>query len=283
MSYRQEISRATPAYMVILIDQSFSMCYPYGPKAGSKAKECANAVNRVLRETVLACTDGDDIKNSCEISVLGYGKEKNKAVNAFQGALATRPVVTIQELTEHCLRIETIQREIPDGEGGFVEVDEQFPVWIEPIAVGETPMAEGFELAGIFVREWINAHPKSFPPIVINITDGEANSLPKAKIEAEALTQLATEDGNTLLLNAHISEGREPELILPAAIEQLPQNDSYAQFLFEISSILPPVMLERASAAGWEPSPYARGFVYKAKLETLIQLLEIGTKADFRG
>ncbi|AFY77292.1 MAG: VWA domain-containing protein [Hydrococcus sp. C42_A2020_068] len=283
MPYIQEISRATPGYLVILIDRSFSMCYPFGPGAGTKAKECATAVNRVLRETVLACTDGEEIKNSCDISVLGYGQMEEPVVNAFSGALATKPVVTIQELTEHCLRIETIKRKVSDGAGGLVEIDDQFPIWIEPAAVGETPMAEAFAMAGTLVREWINGHPSSFPPVVINITDGEANSLPKAKAAAEALAQLETEDGKTLLLNAHISDGAEAEVILPASPEQLPKGDSYARFLFEISSELPPLMLERAAAAGWNPSPYARGFVYKAKLETLIQLLEIGTKAEFRG
>jgi len=283
MPYTQEISRATPGYLVILIDQSFSMCYPFAPGAGTKAKECATAVNRVLRETVLACTDGEDIKNSCDISVIGYGQMKDPVVNAFSGALATKPVVTIQELTEHCLRVETIKRKVSDGAGGLVEIDDQFPIWIESAAVGETPMAEAFERASILVREWINGHHSSFPPIIINITDGEANSLPKAKVAAETLTQLETKDGKTLLINAHISEGTEPEVILPSSVEQLPKGDSYAQFLFELSSELPPLMLERAAASGWNPLPYARGFVYKAKLETLIQLLEIGTQAEFRG
>jgi hypothetical protein len=283
MSYSQEISRATPGYLVILIDQSFSMYYPFGSGTGTKAKECATAVNRVLRETVLACTDGEEIKNSCDISVLGYGKLKDSAENAFSGALANKSVVTIQELTEHCLRVETIKRKVSDGAGGLVEIDDQFPIWIESAAVGETPMAEAFELASTLVREWINGHPSSFPPVVINITDGEANSLPAARGAAEVLTQQQTKDGKTLLLNAHISDGAEPEIILPASVEQLPQGDSYAQFLFEISSELPAIMLERAAAAGWNPSPYAKGFVYKAKLETLIQLLEIGTKAEFRG
>ena len=63
--------------------------------------------------------------------------------------------------------------------------------------------------------------------------------------------------------------------------EELPKGDLNARFLFEISSTLPSVMLERASAAGMKPKPYSKGFVYKAKLETMVQLLEIGTKADF--
>ena len=282
MPYNQELSRANPGYLVILIDQSFSMYYPFG-KAQTKAKECAMAVNRVLREIVLACTDGEDIKNSCDISVLGYGKIRDRAVNCFSGALAKEPIVSIQDLTEHCLRVENIKRKVSDGAGGLVEIDDQFPIWIEPAAVGETPMTEAFEKAAELVKGWVEAHPASFPPIVINITDGEANNLASAKEAAGALAQIQTEDGSALLINAHISGGMEKEIVLPVSLEDLAINDSYAKFLFEISSELPPVMLERAAAAGWDPKPFARGFVYNAKLETLIQLLEVGTKAEFRG
>lgn len=282
MPYNQELSRANPGYLLILLDRSFSMYYPFG-KAQTKAKECAMAVNRVLREIVLACTDGDDIKNSCDVSVVGYGELKDAASNCFSGALAKKPFVSIQELTEHCLRVETIQRKVSDGAGGLVEIDDQFPIWVEPAAVGETPMTEAFEKAIELTSTWVEQHPDSFPPIVINITDGEANNLTSAKTAARALTQLQTNDGNVLLINAHISGGMEGEIILPASLEELAISDSYAQFLFDISSQLPPLMLERAAASGWEPSPFARGFVYNAKLETLIQLLEIGTKAEFHG
>jgi hypothetical protein len=283
MPYTQEISRATPGYLVVLIDQSFSMCYPFGPEAGSKANECAKAVNRVLREIVLACTDGDEIKNSCDVSVLGYGQMNEPVVNAFTDDLADKPVVSIQELTEHCLRIENVKRKVSDGAGGLVEIEDQFPIWIESASIGETPMAEAFETATSLVNQWIEAHPNSFPPVVINITDGEANSLADAKTAAEALTQLETKDGKTLLINAHISEGAESEVILPSSPDRLPTGDNYARFLYELSSELPSLMLERAAAAGWNPTSHAKGMVYKAKLETLIQLLEIGTKAEFRG
>ncbi|MBV8887186.1 MAG: VWA domain-containing protein [Chroococcidiopsidaceae cyanobacterium CP_BM_RX_35] len=282
MPYNQEISRATPGYIVILIDQSFSMEYAFGA-AGTRAEECAKAVNRVLRETVLACTDGDEIKNSCDVSVLGYGKQRNKAVNALSGNLASKPVVTVQELAENCMRVETLKRKVSDGAGGLVEIEDQFPIWIEPVAVGGTPMTAAFEMACGLVQDWTENHKTSFPPVAINITDGEAESQDTAKTAAEILTELGTDDGKTLLLNAHISGGTEPEVILPSSLNQLPKGDSYAQFLFDISSELPPLMLERASASGLTPSPYAKGFVYKARLETMIQLLEIGTKAEFRG
>ncbi len=279
MPYSQEISRSTPAYIVILIDQSFSMDFPFG-EYGSRAEECAKAVNRVLRELVLACTDGEDIKNSCDISILGYGKDES-INNAFSGFLGNKSVVSIQDLTEHCLRVENTKRKIPDGAGGIIEIDDQFPIWVEPVAAGTTPMGEALEETYNLVKAWIFKHSTSFPPIVINITDGEATSVSRAKVAAQKLNGLATEDGQVIVLNAHIAGGSESEIVLPASPDELPKGDINAKFLFDISTILPPVMLERASAAGMKPSPYSKGFVYKAKLETMVQLLEIGTKADF--
>ena len=53
-------------------------------------------------------------------------------------------------------------------------------------------------------------------------------------------------------------------------------------FCFFLSSELPPVMIERAKAVGFHPTANARGFVYNADAETMISLLDIGTRANLR-
>lgn len=283
MPYNQSLSSENPGYILILIDQSGSMSSSFGGSTGgSKAEECAKAVNRVLRETGLACTVGQNIKNRCDISILSYGKSGNAATNAFAGHLASKPVVTMQELAQNCLRVETIKMKVSDGAGGLVEVDEQFPVWIEPAAVGGTPMAEAFQMAYNLAEDWVKTHQGSFPPIIINITDGAPNDGPSAKAAALKLGQLGTSDGNALVLNIHISEGRAAKVELPSDPNQLPSGDSYAKFLFDISSELPPVMLERSGAMGYQPMAGSRGFVYNADAEAMIRLLDIGTRAKLQ-
>jgi len=183
--------------------------------------------------------------------VLSYGKSGNAALNAFAGNLAEKPVVTMQELVQNCLRVDTVKMKVPDGAGGLVEVDEEFPIWIEPAAVGGTPMTEAFEEAYNLVDNWTKSHQSSFPPIAINITDGAPNNRGSAESAALKLTQLGTGDGNTLLINIHISEGRAARVELPSSSGQLPPGDGNAEFLFDISSELPPVMLERAGATGF--------------------------------
>jgi hypothetical protein len=148
MSYAIPLGSEHPGYIVILIDQSGSMGSRFGGSVGgSKSEECAKAVNRVLRELGMSCTVGANVKNRVEISVISYGKSGSSAINAFSGNLSQKPIITMQELVNNVTRIDTVKKKVPDGAGGLVEQDEQFPIWIEPAAVGGTPMTEAFEQA----------------------------------------------------------------------------------------------------------------------------------------
>jgi len=283
MPYTQSLSSENPGYILILIDQSGSMLDPFGGSTGgTKAQECAKAVNNVLREIGLTCTAGSVIKNRCDISVLSYGASGSAAINAFSGNLASNPIVTIQELAQNCIRVDTIKRKISDGAGGLVEVDDQFPIWIESIARGGTPMAAAFEMAYNLVDKWTKSHQESFPPIIINITDGAPDSQSDAQNAASKLSKLGTNDGTILIINIHLSEGRAARVELPSSPSELPQGDGNAKFLFDFSSELPPVMLERAGAVGYKPKAGARGFVYNADAETMIRLLDVGTRAKLQ-
>lgn len=279
MPYKESLSTSHPGYLLLLIDQSASMADPF-PGGGIKAEECAKAVNRVLREIGLACTVGMDVKNRCDISVLSYGSMGSDVKNAFIGFLGSKPTANMQELVTNVSRIETIKRKVSDGAGGLVEIDDDFPIWIEPTASGSTPMGIAFRNASRLVEAWTANHMSCFPPIVINITDGEPNDIAMAKDTVQKLMQTGTNDGQTLVLNIHISDSHSNRIELPSKPEELP--DRYSRFLFDISSVLPSVMIERAHALGFNPMPQARGMVYNADAEAMIRLLDIGTRANLR-
>src|ERR671931_547387 len=61
-----------------------------------------------------------------------------------------------------------------------------------------TPMSSAFKMAAEIVQRWVAEHPKGFPPIVINITDGEATDGDPVP-EAKALCSLGSDDGATLV------------------------------------------------------------------------------------
>jgi len=65
-------------------------------------------------------------------------------------------------------------KKMDDGAGGLVEQKIRFPIWFDPVANGGTPMCQALMRAQDILRTWFAQHPGCFPPIVINITDGEA-------------------------------------------------------------------------------------------------------------
>ncbi|MEK6372017.1 MAG: VWA domain-containing protein [Acidobacteriota bacterium] len=278
MAYSQLLSSQDPGCILILIDQSSSMDDPYGGAAGGKKKtECARAVNRVLREIVLCCSPGERVKDRCYIGVIGYGPS---VASAFLGPLTRRDLVKVSEVANGAIRVDKVKQKVSDGAGGLVEVENPFPIWIEEVADDGTPMDEAFVLAARWVSDWISQHANSFPPIVINITDGEPNKPDDTRATAQTLMKLQTNDGNLILINAHISDKTSGEVALPEQDNNLP--DEFARLLFDISSILPDRMLQEAKAVGFNPGPKARGFVYNANAETLIKLLAFGSNPGLR-
>jgi hypothetical protein len=164
---------------------------------------------------------------------------------------------------------------VDDGAGGLVEQAFRFPVWFEPTAGGKTPMNAAVTLAREVLGDFIATYPDCFPPLVINLTDGQptdANPLDAAV----ALKGLKSTDGNVLLFNAHLSSSPAPPVCFPAAEEGL--ADKYAMLLFRMSSILPPKLMGAAKDEGYAIAGPARGFVFNADLVSVIRFLDIGTR-----
>ena len=136
-------------------------------------------------------------------------------------------------------------------------------------------MAEAFGLAHEWISTWIESHTDSFPPVVINITDGMPADRDRTASAAKRLMQLSTSDGALLMFNVHISGSAGTPTVTPSSAEQLP--DDYARFLFGISSPIPPTMQGAAAEEGLEGNEGARGFIYNSDIENMIKLLSFGT------
>ncbi len=272
MAYTAEVSRANPSAFVFLIDQSKSMEEPFGGGQGKrKADGVSDAINRLLQNLVIKCAKGEGINDYYVIGVIGYG---GKVQPAFGGALAGKFLVPISEVANNPTRVEERTKKVDDGAGGLVDQTIKFPVWLEPVMDNGTPMGEAFKMAHQLLQTWIANHPDSYPPIVINITDGEYNNDPTQ--EAQALAGLSTSDGNTLLFNCHISGHAAAPIVFPNSDAGLP--DAWARKLFELSSLLPQSMSNSAIGEGFPIGVDARGFAFNADLVDLIRFLDIGTR-----
>jgi hypothetical protein len=276
MAYTAEISRTNPSCFVFLIDQSGSMAEPFaGQPDTRKAQEVAAAVNRLLQTLVLRCAKGHEVLDRFHVGVIGYGS--GHVGPALGGALAGQALVPISRLAANPLRIEQRTKRIPDGAGGLLEQTVKFPVWFEPAARGKTPMCAALDLAWNSLTEFLNVYPGCYPPMVINITDGQATD-GDPRTHAQCICDLASRDGSVLLFNVHLSARAATPIELPDNEAVLP--DDFARLLFRMSSALPPAMRDTAQREGYRVSEATRGFVFNADLVSVIRFLDIGTRVD---
>jgi hypothetical protein len=274
MTYSAQIARATPGYVCFLIDQSGSMSNAVGGSGTAKSAFLADAVNRVLEELSLTSVKGEDVRHYFDISVIGYST--NNIGSAFVGQLAGRDTVSIVDVVNRPARLEKRKKKVPDGAGGVIEEEVAFPVWIDAANGGNTPMCDAFAKVKGIVEIWAQAHPNSFPPVVLHFTDGESTDGDPSQ-GATDVQSISTAHGNALLLNVHISQDKHEPIQFPASDAQLPNE--FARMLFRMSSELPEPMRRRAASMGYKLDGGARGFIYNAKVEDIVAMLEVGTRS----
>jgi hypothetical protein len=273
--YSAEISRANPTCFVFLLDQSASMQDRIG--GGPARRKCdvvADALNRLLSELAIKCAKEEGVRDYFYISVIGYGAGVGPALS---GQLAGRDLVPLSEVASAPARLETRTKKVPDGAGGLVDQDVKFPVWVDPVANNGTPMSAAFTQAQSIVSSWLVEHPGCFPPVVLNLTDG-ASTDGDPSFAAESVRQLASTDGSVLLFNLHVSDDSATPITFPDSDLSLPNE--YAKGLFNLSSMLPPGMWSYAQQQGIPVSEGSRGFVFNADMTSIVQFLDIGTRAS---
>lgn len=275
-----KFTRATPGYVVFLLDQSGSMDDPIGGSNGQKTKkdELAIAINKVLNEMILKSTKADGVLDYFFCSAIGYTTDETGELiigSVFSEPLSNKDRVGLAELSENILEMKATTEQIYDDETGqLVEMNGQMPIWIKPTAEWGTPMCNAFHHAYQLVDAWIPEHMDCKPPIVIHITDGESNDGDPIPY-AEPLRELSTNYGNVLLFNCHLSETESDSFLFPASNEVMP--DQNARTLFEMSSELPDDMIRAALDEGFEIEAGGRGFCYNADAVSLIRFLSVGT------
>jgi hypothetical protein len=274
MAYTAEISRANPSAFVFLLDQSGSMADSIGSgEVRRKADVVADALNRLLSELAIKCAKEEGVRDYFHVAVVGYGSSVG---SAFGGALSGRDLVPLSEVASVPARLEERTKKVDDGAGGLVEQSVKFPIWVEPITNGGTPMTQALQLAQGLVQGFVANHPGCFPPVVLNLTDGEATD-GDPRSAAEAVRQVSSADGQVLLFNLHVSSSGGEPVTFPDSDARL--ADTYAKQLFSMSSTLPSHMRTFARDRGYEVSDGTRGFVYNADIASVVQFLEIGTRA----
>jgi hypothetical protein len=274
--YEQKINRATPGCLLILLDRSDSM-KETTPAGASLAAGAAEAVNRLLFNLAKRSQKerGAPPRYYFDIGVFGYGRTsdgRGEGVEvAFQGALAGRPLVALPDLATNPIRVDQVRTnvDLPPT---------RLPIWVDPVHGYGTPMCQALATAGYYAAEWIKLHRSSFPPVVLNITDGVVTDSPYQNVDlhgwAARVKSLQTDDGPVLLYNIFLSIHSGATEYFPARPDGLPEP---GPALFATSSALPQYAVTAAENKGYRIEPGARGLVFNAGLDNLAELLDLGT------
>ena len=286
-SYAKSAERANPACIVFLLDQSYSMNDGIGGTPKPKIDVLAAGINRFIADLISLCEKGEPEgpRHYFDVGVIGYTTDRNDPPNSIvgpvlqggRGTLVGRELVSVPELFEDHLAIEDREKLEVDDTGGVVRVMVKFPIWYakpDPSAMSGTAMCHALEYVRTVVESWCISHPRSFPPVVIHLTDGEATDGDPEPV-ADALKQLSTEDGELLLFNCHISESQSQSVAFPSS--ELMLTDERAKVLFRMSSELPEIVRQRAEVRQISCPPGARGMVFNADAAQMIQLIQMGT------
>ena len=280
MSYTADISRKNPGCFLFLIDQSGSMGGALGGQPDLRKMDgAADAVNRILDAISQRCSQGMDIRDYFDIGVITYGTDRAGTARLETPLLGTSPEQPFLPVSQVVDAADVEERQVKesDGAGGVVEVTRKVPVWLRPTAGHGTPMCEALSAASDALQDWTSQHPDSYPPMVVNVTDGAAtdgNPEPLAK----EIMALKTNDGNVLVYNAHLSEMSAMPVQYPCDESEVPP-DEYAKQMFRMSSIFPDIVVELAAGMGLSINQGSRGYVYNADMVALVQFLDIGTRA----
>jgi hypothetical protein len=272
MTYDRRIDRLTPALIVILVDQSESMTEPIAETVGgtliTKAQAVAHQINTLIYELILRCTrtSREPPRAYFFVSVIGYSTDP-MGEPVIEPTLPGRSwLASSTELATRPLHVA-----IRTGANGATI---RSPVWVEPVGRGGTPMCAAFNRAGRIAASWVDHHPDTFPPIMLNLSDGEATD-GNPLLWADRLRRLSTSDGQALLFNLNLSATRGSTILFPSDARGL--ADGYAENLFHMSSPLPPGMIEIGRARGLAIRQGARGFAFNADINALASFLNVGT------
>jgi hypothetical protein len=291
MPYTAEINRSQPGCYLFLVDQSASMdevletegeperldtpievdgmTYTHSVGGISKADCVADVINRTIYELIMQCMRHDGCRHYFDVGVIGYNSKR--VGSALGGDLGERLLQPLPLLEQYPLRIE---ERTPRHRRG---APEKVPVWVETENEGETPMCRALELATDAVKGWCAAQPRSHPPIVINITDGQSSD-GDPEGPARALRAVSTNDGGTLLFNLLFEPSEADPILFPHREQDLPSRNG--RTLFRMSSEFPEKMRFFARERGHDLHPQARMVGYKAGMQTLVRCFEIATRAS---
>ncbi|MBO5771885.1 MAG: VWA domain-containing protein [Alistipes sp.] len=274
--YDQEITRTHRTAFVIAVDQSGSMqeSILFAGHHVAKAQAVAVIVGAMIDELVMRSRFCDEHRNYYDVAVIGYSNTSVYSLLDFEGFV---PVTMLAQC--QVPQVELRFDDEPSAEG---PASLTYSEWIKPRAEGETPMYETLATIYDMVGRWCNEpqNRDSFPPMVFNITDGEASDCDEASLlrMAERLRATSTRNGSTLLVNTHLSSDPKAKALLFPNPSEVPHGVDKVNLLEQMSSLLPEPFNAAVESVRLTPStpPYL-AMAYNASAADAFSIINIGS------
>ena len=281
------MSRANPGLMVFLVDCSASMTFPLLHSANDKNKSiskfqaAATILDSVLFQCTTKCASEDKYKDYVDFVILGYGDNVFSPISKIS---TSEYPISVNKLDSSYASVEEFSENELDETNSPLK-------WINQDSVGgSTAMKKAFVMAKKIIQDWVEKHPDSYPPVLLNISDGMANDLPLDKEDSDVvdysslielcndIKKIQTNDGDTVIGNIHLSDRKVTAVKFPGSVDKvLDVEDPSAPMLFEMSSTVPAPWLEKAQGFGLKIEQGGKFYIYNSDLDTFISFFKFGT------
>jgi len=204
---QRSVSTTNPWLLVVMVDGSHSMSADWVGTKRSMAELVEQSVNNMLYDMALnfSGTGEGALKDRIHLRLLVYSGED----------VVMDPIPLPEGSNYLC----------SDGESGWVQnwsevhqypgTKDEVPRWFELVPEGKTPMLKAFQTARTAVEQHISEYPDSFPPVVLNISDGDPSDCGNpidwdlVISECDSIRSLGYDGCSPLICNVHLDpQGR---------------------------------------------------------------------------
>jgi len=296
--YDKKITSNEPGLIILLIDQSSSMSETLVKTADGEAFSIAKMAKYVcdhfLNEIFQKCVRGNEFKPYLDLAVIGYGRETERGAK-IRSALTK---ITLEQFPFSVTKLaDCYTKKNQNTSDDASVVPKPRLEWTEERSSGDTPMLEAFKKSREIIENWLPNHKTSFPPFVINMSDGAPtddveilemlrngsvdDDLSQTQLisETNVIQKLGTDNGTCLICNCHISSMMMTQVLYPTDITEINNIDELAKIMFKMSSVIPDTLRKLGAGLGLPLEYNSKFFVFNADVGSLKSFMKFGTTA----
>lgn len=280
--YKRCVTRMSRSAIIIAVDSSISMqewTTLYNTRM-RKMEAAALIANFAIDEIVMRSTRYGNMRDYYDIAVLQYSGDGIEPIITHDDS----PMVHINTLSAVMPQPVCYNIVHEEEDGTHTTMPMILHEWVKAKAYGTAPMYETFVYIKDLLSKWCDDsfNRRSFPPIVINISDGCCSDAEDTELLdiAKEIEQIGTKDGSTLIVNIYLANEQDDSecTLFPSVCDHF-SHDHDCQMLYDMSSTLPQELEYIIDAmVGRNNTRQYKCFARNAALCEILNITDIGTE-----